>query len=230
MRFRSALLLVLFTFVSTMAHADAVKPWVSGTLGFSSLAMNDVNADIGNVNLALLNNGVAAQMNRIGNGLDVTASGGIDFSHGMGVGLEYEHLSAKSEASDPTGSITYAVPASILSIIGRYRFESTGPVHGFAQVGVGRLMPSASVTLTSVGVGSVTRDLEGSGFAFQGSGGLEYSTGSPVSISGILGYRHAVASDVKLNGAPMTTASGGSYAIDYSGIFLRGGLNIAFGH
>jgi hypothetical protein len=216
----------LFLLAPALANA-ATRPWLSGSFGYSGYAMDDVNDDIGEINATLAGSGL--EMDEITKGLSYGLAFGLDVSPAFSIGLGYDRLTGQSDVSDPSGSIEYDLPANLLRGFGRYSFQSTGKAKGFLEASLGRVSSDATATLTVVGVGTQSFKFEGSGLAFEGAGGVSYWTSPTIAMFGLVGYRVANVEDVEVDGQPAYNVSGENYSIDYSGIFMRLGLTVAFG-
>jgi hypothetical protein len=211
--------------VPTLASA-ATRPWLSGSIGGSAYAMGDVNDEIALINASLAGSGL--EMEEIERGLNYGLAFGLDVGTGWSVGLGYDRLTGKSDVGDASGSIEYDLPANLLRGFGRYSFESTGKTKGFLEASLGQVMADGTATLSVTGVGTESVSLEGSGMAFEGTGGFSYWTSPRIALVGSLGYRVAKAEDIEADGEPLYSPQGNErYSIDYSGIFVRFGLTVA---
>lgn len=217
---------VLCLIAPAWAAAEGVRPWLFGSFGVSQYAMGDVNDDVGQINAALAGSGLS--MDEITKGLQYGLAIGFDLSPAISLGLGYDRLTGQSDVSDASGSIEYDLPANLLRGFGRYSFQSTGKAKGFLEASLGRVTSDGAVTGTVVGVGTQTFKYEGSGVAFEGAGGVSYWTSPTIAMFALAGYRSASVEDVELDGQPAYNTSGGRYSIDYSGVFMRLGLTVAF--
>lgn len=224
LRFPRLLLAALLLAVPALASA-AVRPWLSGAIGGSSYAMGDVNDEVGAINTALAGTGLT--MDEVSTGLNLGLAFGIDVGSGFAVGLGYDRLSAKTDVGDYSGSIEYDLPANMLRGFGRYSFESAGKAKGFLEASLGRVTSAGSITISATGYGSQSGDIDGSGIAFEGAGGLSVWATPQFAFTGMAGYRSAEVGEVAVDGNRIYDASGGDYTIDYSGLFLRLGFTVA---
>lgn len=218
--FVAALLLA----VPTLASA-AVRPWISGAIGGSTYAMGDVNDEVEAINAALAGTGLS--MDEVSTGLNFGVAFGMDVGSGFAVGFGYDRLTARTEVGDYSGSIEYDLPANLLRVFGRYSFESAGRTRGFLEASLGRVSSAGSITISATGYGSESGDIDGSGMAFEGAGGMSIWTTPMFALTGMAGYRYASAGDVEVEGTPIYDASGGDYTIDYSGLFARVGITVS---
>jgi hypothetical protein len=207
--------------------AAAPRPWLSGSIGGSAYAMGDVNDQIGVINSNLAGTGL--EMDEITKGLNYGLAFGLDVTPAFSVGLGYDRLTGQSDFDNGTESIEYDLPANLLRGFGRYSFQGTGKAKGFLEVSLGRVSSDASASATVVGVPPNDTKLEGSGLAAEGAGGFSYWTSPKIALMGSLGYRFAKAEDIEADGIPLQSPNGnGGFSIDYSGIFVRFGLTLAF--
>jgi hypothetical protein len=207
-----------------LATAGA-RPWISGSLGGSMYAMGDVNDYISTINSGLAGSG--REMDEITQGLNYGLAFGLDVGSGFSVGLGYDRLNAQTAAGDANGSIEYDFPARVLRGFGRYSFASTGKTQGFLEASLGRITSDGTVSILVSAVGPTNGDLDGSGIALEGAGGLSYWTFPRIGLFGTLGFRSANVDNVEVDGSPIYNTSGDRYAIDYSGVFARLGLTVA---
>lgn len=217
-------LLVMIT-LPTLALARPLRPWIAGSVGAATYSMGDVNDDIGNINAAIAGSGL--RMDPIEHALNFGAAAGFDFGKGFSLGVGYDRLPASSDVGDWSGSIVYDFPGSFVRAFGRYAFQSTSKANGFLEGSLGRISAGGDVTVNVSGEGSVSGDVEGSGIGFEGAAGIELWTSPQFAFTGSLGFRHAVAKDVKVDGLAVYNNSGGEYTIDYSGVFARAGVRLS---
>lgn len=221
---RMLLPLALLLTLPTLALAGPLRPWISGGLGASTYHMSDVNDDIGDVNSALSGSGL--RMKQIDGSLGFGIAGGVDLGNGLAFGIGYDRLPANSDVGDWSGSIEYDFPGSFVRAFGRYAFQSASKANGFIEGSLGRISAGGDVSMTVSGEGSVSGDVEGSGIGFEGAAGVELWSSPQFAFTGSLGFRHAVAKDVKVDGLAVYNNSGGDYTIDYSGVFARVGVRL----
>lgn len=224
LRLPRLLLAALLLAVPTLASAG-VRPWISGAIGGSTYAMGDVNDEVGAINSALAGTGLS--MDEVTTGLNFGLAFGLDVGSGFAVGLGYDHLSARTEVGDYSGSIEYDLPANLLRGFGRYSFESAGKVTGFLEASLGRVTSAGSITVSATGYGSQSGDIDGSGVAFEGAGGMSIWATPQFAFTGMAGFRRAEVGEVEVDGMPAYDVSGGDYTIDYSGLFVRLGITVA---
>lgn len=215
---------VLLLALPALASA-AVRPWISGSIGGSTYTMGDVNDDIGAINVELAGTGLV--MDDVKEGFNFGLAFGLDVGSGFAVGVGYDRLTGNTEVGDLSASLEYDLPANLVRGFGRYTFESAGNVKGFLEASLGSVISAGSISLTVTGVGSSSGDLEGSGLALEGGGGVSIQATPMIAFTGMAGYRHASVDQVELDGIRIYDTSGGEYTIDYSGLFLRLGMTVA---
>lgn len=204
-----------------------VRPWISGSVGGSTYSMEDVNDEIGAINSVLAGSGL--EMDEVTKGFNFGLAFGLDLANGFAVGAGFDRLSGGSEVGDYSGSLEYDLPANLLRVFGRYTFESAGNAKGFLEASLGRVSSAGSIRVSATGYGSATGDIDGSGLAFEGAGGVSLWASPQVAFTGMIGFRKATAGDVEVDGQPIYDPSGGDYTLDYSGVFVRAGLMVALG-
>lgn len=225
MNYRSNVMAFLLLLAPLTASA-AVRPWLSGSIGGSLFEMSDVNREVGVINAALAGTGLS--MNEVNGGMVAGAAFGLDLGAGWSVGIGMDRLSASTEVSDASGSLSYDLPANSVHLLGRYSFTPAAKGTGFAQVAVGRITSAGSVSVNVVGSGSLTGDLDGSGIAMEGAIGGMIWAAPQFGLQASLGYRRAIVEDLTVEGTPVLNADGSRYELDYSGVFVRAGFAVAF--
>lgn len=224
--YRHALLLVALALPVT-AHA-AVVPWVSGHVGASSYAMDDVNDELDAINLLLALDGIPLRMDMIDKGATYGLAFGLDLGDGLSLGAAYDRLSGQSRVSDPTGAIEYDLPANLIRLLGRYEFTPAQRSSGFVEASVGRVSLAGDVTFSAYGSGSDVGELSGSSLAFEFGAGARVRLAPQLGLLGSVGYRHASVGEVEVDGMRVMSLNGGEYSVDYSGVFARLGIQLAF--
>jgi hypothetical protein len=206
------------------SSAAAVRPWLSGWLGGSSYAMDDVNDLIGQINAEAAGTGLS--MDDISKGFNYGASFGLDVGNNFSVGLGYDRLEGASDIGDASGTIELKVPANLVRVFGRYTFPSAGKANGFLEASLGRVNSSSKLELTATGLGSEHADLEGSDLAFEGGGGANVVLAPQLDLTASLGYRVAKVKEIEVNGERFTDFNGAPIGIDWSGVVFRLGLTV----
>lgn len=226
MRYLGLCLAVVFTAMPALATAG-VRPWFSGAIGGSTYDMTDVNDEIGVINGFI--NGTGLQpMDEITKGLNFGLAFGLDVGSGFAVGVGYDRLNGQSDIGDASGSIEYDLPANLVRAFGRYSFESAGRASGFLEASLGSVSSAGTISIAITGVGSVTGDVEGSGLAFEGAGGVSLWATPQFAVTGAAGYRFAKVGNVTVDGTRVYAPNGSDYSLDYSGLFVRTGITVAF--
>ena len=204
----------------------ATRPWLSGSIGGSMYAMTDVNDQISLINGNLAGSGY--QMDEVTKGLGYGAAIGFDVGPAFSIGVGYDRLTGSSGFDNGTESIEYDLPSNLFRGFGRYSFQSTGKAKGFLEASLGRMSSDGTVSGSAPGSPSLSLNLEGSGIAAEGTGGITYWTSPKIALTGSLGYRYAKAEDITADGDPLQSPNGnGDFSIDYSGVFVRLGLTLA---
>ncbi|MBI5170539.1 MAG: hypothetical protein HZA61_13710 [Candidatus Eisenbacteria bacterium] len=221
---RMLLPLALLLTLPTLAFAGPLRPWIAGGLGASTYHMTDVNDDIGDVNSALSGSGL--RMKQIDGGLGFGIAGGVDLGNGLAFGIGYDRFPANSDVGDWSGSIEYDFPGSFIRGFTRYSFQGSNKANAFVEGSVGRVSTSGEVTVSVTGSGSVSGDVEGSGFGFEECAGFELWASPQFAFTGSAGFRQLAAKDVTLDGTNIRDNAGGEYTIDYGGMFMRLGLKV----
>lgn len=225
MNFKPAVCSMLLIAAPQLSHS-AVGPWISGSFGGSLYSMEDINDDVRNINALLAGSGLS--MEEVTKGPSLGVAFGIDLANGFGFGIGFDRLAASTDVSDASGSLEYDMPANLIRAFGRYSFSNTGQARGFIEASVGRVSTVGQVKLSVSGSGAMSADLEGSAMAFEGCVGGEFWSTPQFALTGSAGFRRAKSSDATVDNEPIYTASGENYSIDYSGMFARAGIKVAF--
>jgi hypothetical protein len=217
----SAVVLALLLSPAT-ASSDA-RPWLGLEGSWATYSMSDVNAEIRSINSMI----APTTMNEIKNGFGFGATGGVDLSNGATFGLGYDRLSANSSASDPSGSITYDLPANAFRAFGDYRFPSKSQFSPVVGAAAGLVSESGSVSLSVAGVGSASGEAKGTGPVLEAFAGGDWSASPRFAVVGSLGYRYAKIGEVKGQANQVIyNPDGSKYTIDFSGFLLRLGIRV----
>ena len=212
--------------VALPAFAASPRPWVSGWLGGASYSMEDVNDLVSQVNQLIAGSGLT--MEDVNHGWNYGGMFGLDVGNNFSVGVGYDRLEAMTDVGDATGKIELKVPGNLFRGFGRYTFPSASTAHGYLELSLGRVSSSGSLDLSAQGSPTETNKIEGSGFAFEGSGGVTFAMGKQVDLFGSLGYRAAKATDITVAGDQAYNSSGDNASVDWSGVVGRLGLTFAF--
>ncbi len=207
--------------------ASVPKPWLGLTGSWATYSMTDVNQDIGAINAALADSGLALRMDEINNGLGFGVAAGLDFPGGFTLGLAYERLSASTDVSDATGGIGYQLPANAFSLRGQYRLPSPGMGAFSLGVGVGWVSEAGALEVSDADFGAFAFDLEGSGLLIEPFVSGDWWVAPQIALSGSAGYRYAKVSEVQVFNQTIYNPDGSKYTVDYSGLLLRAGLKLA---
>jgi hypothetical protein len=219
------LCLAALLFVLPATALAGVRPWVAGSFGTSLLAMGDVNDDIGAINSGDLA-GTGAQMEKINNGLNFGGAFGLDVGRDFAFGIAVDRMLAQSEAGTTNASVLFDAPGEVVRGFARYSFWNAGPARGYVEASAGRARTLATLNAQSSEEGTAHAGLEGTGPAYEFAVGLNTPSLSQFALGAALGYRYAKATDVQVEHEPIQNTSGGSYTVDYSGVFLRVGVTL----
>jgi len=218
-RTTSRLVLAALLLTVPVAASAGMRPWVSGSFGTSRLAMADINESVGDLNGQLAGTGV--ELNEIHNGLNLGCALGLNVGRDLAFGFAIDRLLAQSEAGSTNASVLYDTPGEVVRGFARYSFWNVGSARGYVEASAGRTRTLATLNAQSSAGGTAHAGLEGTGPAYSLAAGMTTPSGSMFALSGELGYRYAMANDVKIDHQPVYTTGGDSYSVDYSGAFVR---------
>jgi hypothetical protein len=222
---RSTLLSLVALLLLAAPAAAGVRPWVSGSFGGSTLAMNDVNEGIQSINRTIASSGM--NLGSIHRGYDLGASLGLDLGERLAVGVGYERPLAQSMDENRQTTILVDVPGEIVRGFARVTFGHLYDWRFFAEASGGTVRSAARTTVETVGDPTQRTLYAGHSGMFELAGGLVTKTNSHVSLLASLGWRLAKVKDVTVAGVPVENDSGGRFTVDYSGVFARVGLQVA---
>lgn len=214
-------LAALLLFAAVPAHAG-IRPWVSGVVGASTLAMDDVNDEIGRLNTELAPR--AMRLEEMKGGLNVGGAFGLDLGKALTVGIAYDRMLSQTESASQAGFVQMDVPGEVVRGFARYAFMRVGEARAFVEASGGRARTLA--TFTSRETGGLTEQvgLAGSGAAYEFAAGFATSSDALCVVTGSLGYRSAKVDDIRVDQELIQNASGGAFSADYSGVFARLGV------
>jgi hypothetical protein len=223
-RFTWLCLAALLALVPATGSA-AVRPWLAGSIGGSTFAMGDVNDLVGVVNDELAATGLS--MDDITHGYNFGLGIGVDVAHNFSVGLGYDRVDGMSEVALPNGKVELKVPANLYRAFGRYTLPLSDKASGFLEASLGRVTSDATMAFSGGGLSPELTGLKGSGMAFEGGGGVDFTFESRFGLFAMASYRSANADDIEAYGEKMYDAGGGSFSLDWSGVVVRLGLSVA---
>ena len=213
-------LTIALLFVASLASVAHARPYFEAHAGWSSYSMTDVNSEIQAVNYII----APFHMNEISGGILYGAGFGADLSGGASIGIAYDRLTGSTDVGDATGSIKYDVPGNVFRATGHYAFKGQGSARAHLGASLGIVSEDGTVSLSAAGSSLIHGDIKGSGALFEVFGGGDFRLGSQISAMADVGYRHAKAGGIEVDGTPVYNASGDKYSVDFSGFMLRAGL------
>jgi len=214
-------LAALLLFAAAPAAAG-IRPWVSGVVGASTLALGDVNDEIGVLNTELAPQ--AMRLDEVKGGLNVGGAFGLDLGRRLSAGIAYDRMLGQSESASQAGAVQIDVPGEIVRGFARWAFMQVGEARAFVEASGGRARTLATLTRRETGGLTQHSGLAGSGAAYEVAAGFATTPDALCVVTGSLGYRSAKVDDVRVNGELLQDAGGGSFSADYSGVFARLGI------
>jgi len=142
--------------------------------------------------------------------------------------LGYDHLFARTELGDATGTLAFDFPANAFRAIGEYKFRSASQFSPRIGVAGGLVSEAGSIGLSVTGFTSFKEDMTGSGPLFEAYAGGDLWAAPQFAVTGSLGYRYAKVKEVKASGETIVNSDGSKSSIDYGGFLARLGLKFAF--
>ena len=165
-------------------------------------------------------------LDRIGTGLDVGLSAGRSLTAELGLGLGYARLSGNSGFSQDGYLVEYDLPADLYEIFLDYLPSSSQKVRVGAGATLGMIRSAATLRVTDPADGDQRNAFAGEGFLFAGYAIVETAVSLDWSLFGRGGFRHAIISDLEVNGETVYNADSldDKLRFNYSGLFLRVGV------
>lgn len=197
------------------AHAGA-RPILELNGGWSVYSMSEFDESVATFNAS----NAPLHLDEIRDGGTYGAGIAIAFPSGARVGIAYQRLTGWTSLSNPPVSLAFDLPANDFTATGRYAFKSGRRARGLVGGSIGVVSAAGRVGLSVAGVGSDIVHLTGMGPSFEMLGGVEYDIRPPFAIVTETGFHYAKISGIRANG---TTSNP---SLDYSGMFLRAGLEV----
>ena len=165
-------------------------------------------------------------LDQIENGLDVGLSAGYSLTPELGLGLGYARLSGNSGFSQDGYLVEYDLPADLYEVFLDYLPSSAHKVRVGAGATLGMIWSAATLQVIDPEGGDHRDAFEGAGFLFAGYAIVDASVSSDWSLFGQGGFRHAIISDLEVNGEVVYNADSldDKLRFNYSGLFLRVGV------
>ncbi len=212
--------------VPASTFSASLKPWVGLNGSWGTYSMSDINDKVRDINSAIAGSGLS--MKEIDNGFGLGGIAGVDLSTGATFGLGYDHLFARTELGDATGTLTFDFPANAFRAIGEYKFRSASRFSPRLGVAGGLVSEAGSIDLSVTGGPSEKEDITGSGPLFEAYAGGELWAAPQFAVTGSLGYRYAKVKEVKASGETIVNSDRSKSSVDYGGVLARLGLKFAF--
>lgn len=184
--------------------------------GYGSYAMADVNDAIAVVNDSLRASGLV--MDEVKGGLNFGGGVRIKVNESVSLSAGYERLSGASLIS--AGSVKIAkfkAPANAITATVEYFLPMSGPVELGVGGGVGYYISAAGFESSAL---SISEDWKGNAIGIHGLLLGRILTTPNLQVDGAVGYRRAVAKDIKVAGIATKDD------LDWSGLMTRLGVTV----
>jgi hypothetical protein len=220
MKYRSSLLILFFIIIQPLCTWGKTKPqfWISGSLGYNTYDMSDINNEI-----QARNDTLGVEMDKIKGGVGYGCSFGVNVSR-FGINLGFERLNASKDYMDSTWSFDYSLPANLYYAGINYQI----PLMPHLNLGIG-----SDVGMISLGggIGMATDDarpiivgISGSSLFLKGRIFIDYHFTPSIALWSSAGYRGAKVDEVKIGEKVKKNEDGSNFSISHSGFDLRMGL------
>jgi len=190
--------------------------------GWSFYNLDDVNDAIGAAN----DEAGGSFLDPISSGLDIGLHAGYSMTSELNLGLGYARLSGNSGFSRDGYLVEYDLPADLYEVFLDYLPASAQKLRWGAGATMGMISSAATVQVPDLMGGHILDEFEGVGFLFAGYGLVNTAVTSRWSIYGQGGFRHAIISDLKVDGETVFNPDSidDKLRFSYSGLFLRVGV------
>jgi hypothetical protein len=220
MKRRTLVFCILALIVPGSAVHALPRPWLGISGSVNTYEMNDVNAQIREIDL---NN-----LDEIGDGFAFGLHAGLSMSPLLNVVVGYGFLTARTEVGGVASQFDYNLPAHAFQAGLELRAPTPGPFKLGVGVAAGMVSSAGDLVLAVAGVGDLVGEISGSGPLFEGYAVADFWFSPIMALSPSVGYRYAKISEVKVNGTTLYNLDGSEYSLDYSGYFARLTFKIGF--
>ena len=190
--------------------------------GWSFYNLDDVNDSIDAAN----EEAGGTFLDHVSSGLDVGLAAGYSLNSELHLGLGYARLSGNSGYSGEEYLVEYDLPADLFEMFLDYLPAGDQKVRVGAGATVGVISSAATLLVPDPMGGSFQDEFSGSGFLFSAYGILDAAVTSKFSLYGQAGFRHAIISELKVDGETVLNPDSldDKLRFNYSGLFLRVGV------
>ena len=190
--------------------------------GWSFYNLDDVNDFIDRAN----DEAGESLLDHISSGLDVGLHAGYSLNSELNLGLGYARLSGNSGFSEQGYLVDYDLPADLFEMFLDYIPVSDKKVRAGAGATMGLVSSAASLRVSDPMGGEFQADFDGVGFLFSGYVIVDAALSSQWSLYGQTGFRHAIISELKVDGETVLNPDSldDKLRFNYSGLFLRVGV------
>jgi len=215
-------LLASLVFASASGVAWAGPIFLKAHGGFSLFNPDDVNDALDRFNAEA----GGPFLDHIGTGLDVGLSAGYSLNAELGLGLGYARLSSSSGFSWRGYLFEYDLPADLYEIFLDYLPANDRKFRVGAGASSGMIRSAAALRFEDPVEGNLQVPFNGNGFLFTGYILVDAVLAPAWSLFGQAGFRHAIISDLKVDGKTILNPDSldDKLRFNYSGLFLRVGI------
>lgn len=191
--------------------------WLSITMSRSDYAMADLNGLVDDLNSRPT---TVSPMSPVSAGFGGGMELGVDLPNGLTAGLGWDRIRATTRGADQFGDVTLSVSAFLLRAFGSYGIARSNLGSARLGLSLGAVLPSAVINHDSPNPGDVRDRVVGVAPAGELYVGGERHLHRLLGVSLDAGYRRAISREVPI-------AALGLRDLDYSGWFLRAGLQLS---
>jgi len=206
------------------AAAASSVPFLEAGGRFGTLEMGEVN-DL----LRAIDDGIEPDFDEIKRGAGLVAGIGLATGPSTALVFRWERIFARTEASDPTGSIAYDLGAHAFTATAELRRAFGDRVSLGVGIGGGALLAAGEADLRDFGAVGVSGDTEGAGGIVHGYLFAELPLSGNLFLVPSAGYRSARVNGLEAGGKKVFTPEGAELAVDYGGYSLAFSLRYYMG-
>lgn len=223
MKLLSGTLILAAAFLSCGAGPTLAGPfYLQAHGGWSFYNLDDVNDAIDAAN----EKAGGSFGDHISSGLDVGLHAGYSMTSELNLGLGYARLSGSSGFSPDGYLVEYDLPADLYEVFLDYLPASDQKVRTGAGATMGMIRSAATLQVSDPTGGHFEDQFEGMGFLFAGYFIVNAAMTSSWSLSGQAGFRHAIISELEVDGETVFNPDSldDKLRFSYSGFFVRLGV------
>jgi hypothetical protein len=216
------LAVLMFLFTGT---ALAGGTWFKGALGYSGMAMDDVN----NSEFYFFEYSEGFDLDDVSGGMSLSLHLGYDMDPRFGFGFSWDMQKGGTSGTDESVTGDLDLDANFfMTHLYWTPLRSDRLAFGLAG-GLGPFFADGKVKLTEGSVNYGQSDMSGSSWASEVMGTVDYRLSRLSALQLTLGWRWAKMDEFKIDSAPVLMEDGSNMSLDYTGYIVKLGWKAWFG-